>query len=304
MEKFMEVLAPVVWPPEERISFCYDERPSLKGQTGHRDCLAKEGNPFGPFWDNYKIDFIKSTFFKPLNYDIHHRDMDVKWQERFSGVDYPVLAFTGAPASFPIQAENRALHKYMQWSDEIDIKANEFIKEHLHRVAFIGIHLRNGIDWTNACEHVKDSTNLFASVQCLGYRNEYGSLTMDICMPSKKIIVRQIKRQIKKMKELNPANEVRAIFVASDNDYMIDFLSSALENMNINVIKGVYGSPHIDLAILGRANHFIGNCVSSFTAFVKRERDAKGFPSSFWAFPTPKSQKKQNSIKETVHDEF
>ena len=43
--------------------------------------------------------------------------------------------------------------------------------------------------------------------------------------------------------------------------------------------------PHAELALLARSNLFIGNCVSSFTAVVVRERRALGLPSEFWAFP-------------------
>lgn len=53
------------------------------------DCNAKEGNPFGPFWNTFDIDFVKSEFYGPLNYDVHHQDMAIKWNKRYPSQTSP-----------------------------------------------------------------------------------------------------------------------------------------------------------------------------------------------------------------------
>ncbi|KAL6439207.1 hypothetical protein ACFW04_003855 [Cataglyphis niger] len=280
MEDFMRDIAPKVWPLEERVSFCY----SLRTGSKEKSCNAKQGNPFGPFWDTYNIDFVRSEFYGPLHYDVYHTDMKVQWRKRYSAAAWPVLAFTGAPASFPVQYENKHLQKCLNWNNDMLNKAKTFIKEKLPKGAFVGIHLRNGIDWVRACEHISFTPNLFAAPQCLGYRNERGKATMSMCLPSFELIVRHLKRVIRN------GNNIKSVFVASDSNHMLDKLGEALARMKIPVFRQEPpASPHLDLAILGRANYFIGNCISSFTAMVAREREVKGFPTFFWGFPNEKA---------------
>lgn len=141
MEKFMKELAPIIWPEENRISFCY----SARGSTD--SCNAKEGNPFGPFWNTFNVNFTNSEFYGPFHYDVYHTNIASQWKNKYPTVTWPVLAFTGAPASFPVQLENKYLHKCVVWNDEMQNKAKNFIKMTMPKGAFVGIHLRNGIDW-------------------------------------------------------------------------------------------------------------------------------------------------------------
>ena len=85
--------------------------------------------------------------------------------------------------------------------------------------------------------------------------------------------------------------QATSVFVASDNDHMIEKLQNYLTKRATKVMKVVKlenQNPHLDLAILGRSSIFVGNCVSSFSAFVKRERDVNELPSMFFGFPKRK----------------
>lgn len=64
----MSELASEIWPSDQRRAFCYTHRTG--GQE--KSCNAKEGNPFGPFWDTFDIDFPLSETYGPLHYDIYN----------------------------------------------------------------------------------------------------------------------------------------------------------------------------------------------------------------------------------------
>lgn len=283
MEDFFKnkELVEQVWPEGRRISFCYSKRqpsPNEDPDAVRRGgvCYAKSGNPFGPFWDTFQVNFDGSETYGPhLHYDVHHSSVARDWGEKYPADKWPVLAFTGAPASYPVQKENVALQRHLfVWNDRMEGRAKEFIKSQTG--AFVGIHLRNGVDWSRACDIIPSSPTLFAAAQCVGYRNEYGKATKEMCLPDQDEILRQVRRAIKSVK-------AKWVFVASDSDHMLETLH---EKLKLPVIKLPEDNPHLDLAIMGWANHFVGNCVSSFSAFVKRERDVKGFPTTFFGFPS------------------
>uniref|UniRef100_A0A8D9ARH9 GDP-fucose protein O-fucosyltransferase 1 n=1 Tax=Cacopsylla melanoneura TaxID=428564 RepID=A0A8D9ARH9_9HEMI len=237
MEKFMQDIAPHIWPPQTRTAFCYMAR----GTSNQSSCNAKDGNPFGPFWDTFGVDFTGSEFYGPLHYDVHHSDIAEHWKRRYPADDWPVLAFTGAPGSFPVQDENRVLQTYLVFNDKIANESKTFIRNKMPAGAFVGLHLRNGIDW--------------------------------------------VKRVVR------DHGQIKYVFVATDNNSMKEQLEEAFKKTEIRIVPSDR-PPLVDLAILSQSNHFIGNCISSFTAFVRRHRDVKGLPSTFWAFPI---------VKKTTH---
>jgi peptide-O-fucosyltransferase len=71
------------------------------------------------------------------------------WNTKYPPSKFPVLAFTGVPGPFPVSEHNVHLQKYLKWSEDIENKANKFIQlfKNDEEEKFIGLHMRNGIDF-------------------------------------------------------------------------------------------------------------------------------------------------------------
>ena len=105
-----------------------------------------------------------------------------------------------------------------------------------------------------------------------------------MCSPSDNEVYSKVETAVRSVQALS-------VFVASDNDHMIDklqkYLTSRIKSFK-KVIQLNKQNPHLDLAIMGRSSVFVGNCISSFSAFVKRERDVKELQTLFFGFPKQK----------------
>jgi len=51
---------------------------------------------------------------------------------------------------FPVEHRHVGLHQYLQWSDYIEDLADSFVRTHIPGRPFLGIHLRNDLDWVKS----------------------------------------------------------------------------------------------------------------------------------------------------------
>ncbi len=267
---FMEKIAPFIWPRGSRTIFC---------RNPTRD-NPKECRMWWPCWKDLDITEFDNHVLTPLGYTEDDADT---WEGRFPADEYPVIALTLSPGNLPVLSTHRKYQKFLQFNEAIIEPGRKYIEENFPGEKFVGIHLRNGPEWSNICTGylpVEGQTleKMLASPQCTDLQKGL-KVKLGMCLPSEEEIKDQVTKIVKKTK-------ATAVFVATNQFSMTSQLGKALGS-GVTVFHMDPVNPLHDLYVLSQADHFIGNCVSAFTSFVTRDRQQRTrasakLPTSFW----------------------
>lgn len=271
---FMRHNATEIWPDGERKFYCYSARDSKFNR-----CDALKGQPYQNFWTRFGVIEDSSSFYKPLSTTYQQAD---KWRSKYPTSSHRVLAFVGPPSPFPAPEEAVKLQKYIKISDAIADRAAQFRKrENFLGKPYISMHIRHGSDWKRACRLLESESGLvqlFSSEQCTGYITEGISqqkLDYETCLPSYKTISRKLNDSLAFYRsERN--SDIHYVHIATDDSNSDTWVSLKEDFPRVDFIfiprDNDMASTMLDIYLMAFADVFIGNCISSFSAFPARLR--------------------------------
>jgi peptide-O-fucosyltransferase len=262
---------------EEAVESICPEASIESAGTNAGYCKLRSGQPSTDFWDDALgagRNPVRSHAFDPsiLSLDKSKAtgpDKPSQWKETFAKEQHPVLLFAALPVPYPVLSKHRTLQNLLIWTKPIRERAAKLIESLGHK--WIAVHFRHGSDWKISCDMAEDKKKWMSSGQC------GTDVSRRMCIPDVKEAVEDIAKEARR-------TGARNVFVASDDRKALDEMRVELKARDLELVMLAEPDIYVDLAVMSspKAAHFIGNCVSSFTAFVKRRRDVDGTPSSFF----------------------
>eukprot|EP00808_Paulinella_micropora_P016547 g23368.t1 len=286
---FRQNFAASHWQPEHQVVACYGD------PNDQSPCHLRNGQPATDYWDNL-------GFFPSRHLRWGRGYSAAVFVRHFPPAKVPVLALPGAVTPFPLLPRDQPLQSLMQfsepWRQAIEALFSAAPVDGWPGRPVLALHLRNGGDWERSCQHLDSNWDGSPPYMSSGQCADSGPVSASLCFPLATSIVTELSIFLRH----HP--EVRTVLVSTDSDPMLSALSAAIAavpNSQAKVVtnvpallsasaaslppsdsswKSVLEHDHanilLDLAALSSADFFIGNCISSFTAFAKRARD---FPS-------------------------
>ncbi|XP_071964658.1 GDP-fucose protein O-fucosyltransferase 1-like isoform X2 [Antedon mediterranea] len=273
MDEFMDAFGDKEWSEGKRLAYC-----SEKAAEFNEGACPRKGNPFSEFWDHFDIKFDGSKEWSgDFHFNVEYDQWRQNWEEDYKPKDHPVLAFMSAPAISPLTEVAGKLQEYLEWQPTIVEKCDKIIEENLIR-PYIGIHLRNGADWVRTCQLAEEGEyqQLMSSRQCTGVTHD-DTIKIDhkMCIQSEEQVIKDLAHVVRK-------EQPKSIFVATDHESMVEELQEAFPEIKIFHLDPE--KPEHDMYILGQSDHFVGNCVSAFSHYVRRERDVFSKPNTYFGW--------------------
>lgn len=295
-----------IWPSESRSFFCYSSRANPNDRS---TCGALKGEPFNSFWNKFNITKEEnSIMYKPLSTSPSQANI---WKKLYPSDDYPIITFVGAPSSFPAQREAIPIQKHIVLSDYVREKVIKFKREKgIEGKHYLSMHIRHGYDWRKACELLKrgDLEELFSSDQCTKYRDIESEhdilkdkLQFDTCLPRIETITTKLGDTLSIYKD-----NITIVHIATDFDdlKLYEILKARFPHIEFLITPrdpDTMISAMMDLYLMAHADVFIGNCVSSFSAFPARIRTEQlGLQESTYYF----GQNFSHMTNKQEHDEL